>query len=445
MPVDRTNLGVTKIMAVNEILSLNVTEATREVFDILLPLGHSGMFLGRPGAGKSQQTADEARARIRTHGGFFLGWEAGDTLIVDNPPAGEGFKWAGDVRAPKIVGGLPHLVYRHCVMTGVTSLDLQGSSMPVDTSVTTEDYQRFGVQVEPISVFAKPFLFMGMPDKSEMCLLVLDEFAKTPENFPKYASLALGGRVGDHQLPGLKNSVLFIGNRPQDRAGSKDPTADINDRVRIFNVVPDEKGHAAWMRAHKYPSWAVAFCHRTIGADLVYDSPVPQDGSSYCSSRSFAMLVEELMRRQTVYGEINPGDRLVQNAILMKIGAAAGPRLLDLLKLGPQLPSMDEIIDTPETAKVPPTPTGVVFLMEVLARGANADNFKEVCTYVRRVGPAPRALFVNALVERHDWDTKRIEQGLPSNDPEASHLVVSPLPEWEMIYHGARSLREAHN
>jgi hypothetical protein len=465
---------------VSDLMTVTVTEAVDELFDIILPLGHSQMVLGRPGAGKSAVQAARAKDFIRRFGGVFIGWEAGDYEIVTDPPEkipegmlmalkhdmgwddraedygtetkpqiGGKWAWGGDIAAPKIVPNedgiyaLPALVYRHCVMTGVTSLDLQGSNMPIDTLLTEHDMTELGIRPEPISVFAKPFLFQGMPNRSVFCILCLDEFAKTKENFPKYASLCYGGRVGDHELPGMRSSVVLIGNRPEDRAGSADPTMDLIDRVHVTRVQPDQAGHVKWMRERGFPAWAMAFCHENVAADAVYRAPVPKDGQSYCSSRSFAMLVAELMQRERITGKpIDPDDRMVQIACTTKIGSSAGPRLLDMLRLGPQLPTVREIIESPDNAKMPTAPIGAIYLMEILARAATVKNFDYMCKYIRRFKGAPRALFVESLMERHKANVKNVETGLPEGDPEAARLWTSDMPSWETIYDAAQKMRE---
>jgi hypothetical protein len=459
--------------AIQNLTSVTVTEAVDEVFKILMPIGHSAMFLGAPGAGKSMQVADAAREFVSRFGGVFIGWEKGDYLIVTDPPEelpeyltapvtayyverglkppqiGGKWAWTGDRAAPKVVPNedgvyaIPALCYRHTVMTGVTSLDLQGSNMPIDTFVTQEMMDKYQIQPEPISVFAKPFLFQGMPDVSAYCILTLDEFAKTRENFPKYASLAHGGRVGDHELPGRKNTVVFIGNRSTDKAGSFDPTTDMTDRVRIYHVVPDRRGHIAWMRARGYPAYAMAFCNESVGADTVYASPIPKDGTSYCSSRSFSDLIEELMQRERVYNEpVDPRERMVKIAAIMKIGSSAGTRFLEMLELGPQLPTIKAVITDPKGCALPSSPIAKIYMMEVLARAATMTNFEYICQYVFRFNGAPRGLFINSILERHDRNTRAIEKGQAEPDPDAARLMTSPLPIWEAIYDAAQKMRE---
>lgn len=378
------------------------------------------LFIGPPGVGKSSAGADMFRTLVRRHGGVFIGWEAGDTEIVTDPP--EGPSWRADFsdpRFPRVQAGKPAFVYRHVFVPGTTAMDYRGVIIPS------------AGPAGPVATWTRPGILQGVPDKAGVTVLVLDEIVKSPELGPLLASLLHGGRTGEHELPGCP-LVVGLGNDVGHRAGAKAPTMDLVNRMGLFTIEPDPDGDIRWARRRKMPDWAIVFAAGS-GGMAIYSGVVPEKSVPFPSPRSWWAAVREVSAQRPADEWPDGNDPLTRAIFASRVGPEVAGLVCDWLATRVALPTAREILGAPETATVPERPDMALAAGEIAARalatggeglGTAAERCKQVSTYLARL---PAVAVTYAIVSLR----ARVAEDGPEGRELAACIVRSPLfPLW---------------
>lgn len=347
------------------------------------PGSNAVLMQGPFGIGKSSVGAAMAKRLVTRHGGIYAGWEAHDRLVVTDPPDGPAWRADfSDPRAPKVIEGTPAYVYRHMFTPGTTPLDYRGVTIP--------DRSENGI----VTVASRPTLLLGLPDRAKVCILVLDEMAKSPELFALFSSLLHGGKVGDHELPGEANIVVGLSNRSSDRGGAKVLTMDLINRLMLLDVSPSQQADVAWARSRGVPDWAVGFAASPVGGEIIYSGVIPDKNEPFPSPRSWWKLVDTLGAICPADGLPDPDDPVVCSVVTAWIGETAGRTFLQWLVAAIDLPSPAEILEDPATALVPSRPDIMIAAAEVavtamLARDIMSKASQRVARVVEYLDRCP--------------------------------------------------------
>lgn len=227
----------------------------------------------------------------------------------------------------------------------------------------------------------------------------LDEYGQGEADVKRAsAQLLLKGELGPWRIP-QGWSVIAASNRAKDRSGvTKDFDFVINRRIQI-EVTPDLVSWKEWALQNAVHPFFVYFAE--AHPDVVFHSDVPKEQGPWCTPRSFMMAEKFLVElnggdRHTMF-PTDPGAREVVEGI---IGSPATQALFQEARLGEDLPSYDDVVRYPETAKLPTRPDAQMLLVYQCAARVGVKDFAQVTKYIERMAPEFSVTFITAATER---------------------------------------------
>ncbi len=267
-------------------------------------------LIGPPGVGKSDVVKNEFRAAISNAVGEELGFH--DVLLptVDAP-------------------------------------DVRGFLVPTkgDDGRPTSFYTRSGIMpsTKYIQQYPRGIMFLDERNSADQ----LTQKACAP--------VILDRRFGDEQLP-PGWLIVSASNRMEDRAGVGKAMTHMVNRERTINLQSDIESWAVWAESKGVHPMLVAFAKARPG--VIFPDAVPKTDGPFCTARSFvsaARLLADLAGVDDEGGPVMniPCDSLTAQLIQGDIGEQATSELMAHLKLGDQLPTIQEILDDPDKAKIP--------------------------------------------------------------------------------------------
>ena len=216
------------------------------------------------------------------------------------------------------------------------------------------------------------------------------------------APIVLSKRFGEEYLP--KDWIIVsASNRVEDRAGVlRSPTHLVN-REKQINIEPDVTSWAMWAEEHQIHPMMVAFAKRMPG--VVFSETVPKKDGPFCTPRSFVAAGKHIARAAGVDKNGNPKmeipvSSLLQQLVGASIGDGATAQLFGFLKVGDQLPTIEEIEKDPMGAKCPKDLSAAYAAVQMCIHHAAPTNVDTLWQYAERL---PKELQVSAalsLVEK---------------------------------------------
>lgn len=227
-------------------------------------------------------------------------------------------------------------------LTSYDAPDVRGFAIPVKDERTGNMVTRF--TESPL---------MPSDDMAENGIVFLDEFPQAGPDVQKpSADFKLNGRAGESQLPpGWR--VWSAGNRLEDMSGVNKILGHITNRHCIIELDFHIDPWCNWAFKNGIDPLFIAFAKFKPGA---LTEEVPRDGSQYCTPRSYANAAE--LCKEYTGDNINEAlcdDPLILELMTGTIGKSAAVQAMAFMKVAADLPSMQEIIDTPDVAakKIP--------------------------------------------------------------------------------------------
>jgi hypothetical protein len=267
--------------------------------------------------------------------------------------------------------------------TGRDSTDVAGFPIP------TKDESGNRVTRYTLS----PFLTRIMDTGSERGVLFIDELSQSETLMQKALAPAFfEKRLGDFSLP--PGWVVWAsGNRIQDRAGVNKMVSHLRNRISVVEVEADLEGWINWALANGLHHMVTAFARFRPG--VVFTNEVPSGDDPYCTPRSLSRSERFLAHRAR--GSELPSDAVTRGFVSGWIGEAATAELFAFLANHQYLPEPEDILNTPQTAKLPPPEEiGAQFAASALAVSlANVQTAEAVSQYVTRLN---RELQVSSFV-----------------------------------------------
>jgi len=256
--------------------------------------------------------------------------------------------------------------------------------------------------------------WMPLAGASRYGLLFLDEFRQAaPEVQKPGAELMLNGRVGESALP-ITWMVLSASNRESDRSGVHRSLAFIENRRMLVPVEFDVDTWVSWAEKAGVHPFAIAFVKTHPSVACV--DKVPDKSGPFSTPRTIvkvASLIDHL-----------PAN-LLGPAAAGYLGETAGAQLMAFLRVASELPSYDDIVDAPDTAKVPSRPDANYAVMQMLIHRIKPKDVKAIFTYLARMGREYQITGVRSCLNRHLTIVQTPEFGKWVSEPETKKLLLA--------------------
>lgn len=232
------------------------------------------------------------------------------------------------------------------------------------------------------TVWASP-----MPREGEGVLL-LDELSSAPPDVQVAAHHVVWSESGsDMNLPEGWHVVL-TGNRASDRTLYRAPSAPLRNRMTVVTIEPDIGHWAQWAMGRGISSAVVGFLRWR--PELLAAKEIPADGA-FVSPRAWERVSSLLPLSISASAE--------RELILGTVGEAAATEFAAYLRTVRELPSIRAILDDPQRADVPTSPSLLYALTTALASHTRVSQ-ESAMEYCCRI-PAEFALLYIRDVRDH--------------------------------------------
>ena len=311
--------------------------------------GNAFHLVGPPGIGKSDTIKNDVRAAIEAHIGQKMGF------------------W--DVLAPTI-----------------DAPDVRGFLVPTKLADGTPSsfYTRSGVMP------TKEYL-----EEYPCGIYFIDERNSADQLTQKaFAPVILEKRFGDQRLP-KGWIVASASNRVEDRAGASRALSMMVNRERTLQLQSDVTSWAIWAEAQGLHPMLISFAKTRPG--VVFPDSVPKHDGPFCTARSFTAAARLLANLAGVDAKGNPNmvipyDTLTSQLVAGDVGDAAAAEISAHLKLGDQLPTIEELEADPAGCKCPKELSAGYAAAQMCVHFAKATNIDKLWTFAERL---PREIQVS--------------------------------------------------
>lgn len=226
-------------------------------------------------------------------------------------------------------------------------------------------------------------LAMALEAKKPTVWFLDDLGQATPAVQAAKMQLILARRVNSHVLP---DCVTFIAatNRRVDRAGVSGILEPVKSRFSpIVELVPSVQDFSAWAFKSGIDPRVVAFVRFRDKLLHDFDPKSKTDMENFPCPRTWAAVSNLLQKTK-----IERSTALLYPAVAGTVGEAAAAEFCGFLKVYKDLPNLDAILVSPDTAKLPTEPSALYAVAAGLAERANESNFARVMTYLTRLHDA---------------------------------------------------------
>jgi hypothetical protein len=233
------------------------------------------------------------------------------------------------------------------------------------------------------------------------CLLFLDEInTSAPAMQAAMMQLVLERRVGPHKLH-PDTVIVAAGNRMLDRAAAQRMPTALRNRFAHFNIEPCVKAWTTWASANNVDPYLIAFLNFRPALLHIMPGQTVDDGeikvtidpeaNSFPTSRSW-----------TRGGKfINRPASLRQPLIASKVGDGPAAELEAFLRVCHSIPTLDDVVANPLTAKCPTDPASKWAIVAMICRSATRENFDNLLQYAARLGREFEVLCSVDATKRH--------------------------------------------
>jgi hypothetical protein len=184
-------------------------------------------------------------------------------------------------------------------------------------------------------------------------VLFLDEFSQATHDMQKaVANLILDREVNGFALP-EGWWIVAASNRTADKAGVNRLLTHVINRFRVLSIQPNVDDWANWALDHSLHPMAIAFARFRSGS--VFSDEVPSKPGPFPTPRSFVAGTEFLMALVNNDNNVAlPTDSLSLEVLSGSIGEGAAAEFVSFLRTEEFLPTREELVTSPATAKLPP-------------------------------------------------------------------------------------------
>lgn len=248
------------------------------------------------------------------------------------------------------------------------------------------------------AVWLRPEDFPSYP-----CLLFIDEINTcAPAMQAGLMQLVLERRCGTHQLH-PDTIVIAAGNRITDRAAAQRMPTALRNRFSHLTVIPDVEAWSEWASAEGIDPLLVAFLNFRRNLLHVMPGQTIDDGDMKVSldAEANAFPTPRSWCQAGKFLDLPADERLP--LVASQVGEGPAAELEGFLRVCQHVPTLEDVVRAPATAKVPPQGDAAsrYAIVAMLCRCATRQNFDAVMEYAARLGREYEVLTAVDAVRRH--------------------------------------------
>lgn len=266
------------------------------------------------------------------------------------------------------------------------SRDLGGAPVVVSTwhlpSMSETDVRGYLILEGQQSRFSKPAFWVDV-ESSPNGIIFVDELAQATHELQKaMAMFMLTRRMGEYVLPDGW-AIVAAGNRSTDNAGAGSVLAHLINRMCVVDVdAPEVDRWVSWASKSNLVPETIAFAK--LRPNLVFETEVPADEDTpFCTPRSLHALSDAAQHYPGgILGMCN--SKVGQVVMAGFVGKGASAELAALVQTAHTLPTYEEIVASPDTARVPTEPDQAYAAVMLAAVRCRDEHIEQVMAYLVR-------------------------------------------------------------
>lgn len=214
------------------------------------------------------------------------------------------------------------------------------------------------------------------PERYAGWLLFLDEFNSASLAVQKATyKLTLDHMVGQHKLH-PRVMKICAGNLDTDNAITSKLSTAMQSRLIHLNLITDSNEWLNWAATNGVDYRITSFIH--YKPELLNAFKPDHTDVTFPCQRTWEFVHNFLTNIPTL-------DHQHMNLISGAIGQGAAMEFIGFTKVFNDLPTIDEILKTPSSAKIPTSPDCQYAVTGLLSNNANGQNIKSLMTYINRI------------------------------------------------------------
>lgn len=224
-------------------------------------------------------------------------------------------------------------------------------------------------------------------------ILLLDELPAAPPSVQAVAyQLILDKCLGEYRLP-PDWRIVAAGNYARNGGVHYSLPPALANRFIHIEMQCSQEDWDSWALNNGVTDLTRAFLR--FRPALIHDMGACKTGMAFPSPRSWAF-ADEIIQQQH-------GTTETLELLKGTVGEGAAVEYLAFLKTARELPSVQEILLSPESAPVPTSPAAKYAVTAVLEKRADPKNFGQVLKYIKRLDVEYQTAFMHNIA-RHNRD-----------------------------------------
>ncbi len=221
-------------------------------------------------------------------------------------------------------------------------------------------------------------------------LLFLDEMNSAPPTTQAAGyQLILNRKIGQYTLPEGWH-IMAAGNRTSDRSVVHAQPAALANRFVHLDYDVDLDDWAHWAVNNDIHPDLVGFIRFRPG--LLHNFDAKANPRAFPTPRSWSFVNDTYKHHATAAQEFE--------IISGTVGEGAAAEFMGFTKLIKDLPSVDDVLLSPDTARVPESPAGMYAIAAALDPKTTTGNLARVMQYVTRLPAEYQVVFVRSAIRR---------------------------------------------
>ena len=259
---------------------------------------------------------------------------------------------------------------------------------------------------QPVSTYTMPNIIAKVQATGlSHGIINLEEFAQADQLTQKaLAQLINDHGIGEHKLP-EGWFITMSSNRAKDKSGANKMLAHIMNRVVTLEIESDLDSFMEWYERNMKHPMGGAFARARPG--VIFTNEVPQHEKPYATPRSFVRAMDYLAMlagdEPDGTPKMNlPSTPVAQEVVAGLVGDGAAAELFAFLKVANELPTLQEILDDPENAKLPDEARldAQYAAMQLLIHHVDNNNVDKLFAYGRRLNLELQVSMVRSFISK---------------------------------------------